>query len=80
MSYWFKAKQYGGVLLSTIDSADIGINIELSLQKALPPVASTIYFGRSGLATAPYFNGFLDDIRIYSQEITRAEIDLLGKE
>ncbi len=68
----------GGVGRVYVNGALVGSNTAMTLTPAALGTITNIYLGRSQFAADPYFNGAIDDFRIYSQALAASDIALFA--
>ena len=61
-----------------VNGTAVGTNAGLTLKPSTLGATTLNYIGRSQWSSDPYFNGSLDDFRLYSQALSAAEIDALA--
>ena len=66
---------YTGTLY--IDKVAVGTNAAMTLRPSNLGNTANNFIGRSAFAADPYFDGYIDDFRIYKRALTAAEITAL---
>ncbi len=64
----------GGIGRLYVNGIQVGSNAAMTLSPASLGVLANLYLGKSQFAADPYFNGSLDDFRVYSQALSATEI------
>lgn len=69
----------GGVGILYVNGTEVGRNSSMTLNPAALGATTHNYIGRSQFSADPYFNGSVDDFRIYSVALTAAEVAALSQ-
>jgi hypothetical protein len=68
----------GGGGLLYVDGAEVGSNANLTLRPADLGVTPNNYLGRSQFDEDPYFDGAIDEFRVYSRALSATEVRILA--